>query len=152
MKTMLVSRRALVCALALSPLASAQGTVWTVDDDSPADFVELQPAINAASDGDLILLRPGVYQSASIDAKSLTLQVDGAPGSVEVNGLVSIFGYVPPALSISNIAAHQSVTIRGLRANAWGFSIPDLVVSVGACQGPVLFEDCEFVNGAGDAV
>jgi len=36
-------------------------TTWTVDDDGPADFSSIQEAINAASDGDIIYVKEGIY-------------------------------------------------------------------------------------------
>ena len=54
---------------------------WTVDDDGPADFNTIQAAIDAAADGDRILVHPGRYTGAKPDfepianfrGKSLTL-------------------------------------------------------------------------------
>ncbi len=36
-------------------------TTWTVDDDGKADFDNIQAAIDAASDGDEIVVMPGTY-------------------------------------------------------------------------------------------
>jgi len=55
--------------------AKASPTTWTVDDDGPADFSSIQEAINAASEGDTIFVRRGVYY-----------------GSVTVNKAVSLIG------------------------------------------------------------
>ncbi|MHC5065126.1 MAG: hypothetical protein ACYTG5_14260 [Planctomycetota bacterium] len=56
-----------LCGLgaALAPLA-AQKTI-VVDDSGGADFIDVQPAINAANPGDVIRIRHGVYGSAVID-------------------------------------------------------------------------------------
>ncbi len=35
--------------------------LWTVDDDGKADFDNIQAAVDAASDGDEILVEPGTY-------------------------------------------------------------------------------------------
>ena len=40
-------------------------TIWSVDDDGLADFVSIQEAIDAASDGDEIVVMPGVYTSSN---------------------------------------------------------------------------------------
>ncbi len=43
---------------------AAEGKLITVDDDAPANFTSIQPAINYASKGDLIEVRPGTYYEA----------------------------------------------------------------------------------------
>lgn len=53
--------------------ASAITHTWTVDDDSGADFIKIQDAISAASDGDTILVFPGIYSGNVVVDKSLTL-------------------------------------------------------------------------------
>jgi predicted outer membrane repeat protein len=56
---------------------------WTVDDDGKADFNNIQDAVDAASDGDEILVMPGTYTSTSSEVvnilgKEITLRsVDG---------------------------------------------------------------------------
>jgi hypothetical protein len=35
--------------------------ILTVDDDGPADFNNIQPAIDASADGDIIIVQPGLY-------------------------------------------------------------------------------------------
>jgi len=50
-----------MCGLvAFCGLAGA-GEVWYVDDDAPADFSTIQAALDAASDGDTIIVRDGYY-------------------------------------------------------------------------------------------
>jgi hypothetical protein len=39
-------------------------TTWTVDDDGKADFDNIQAAVDAASDGDEIIVMPGTYTSS----------------------------------------------------------------------------------------
>jgi pectin methylesterase-like acyl-CoA thioesterase len=51
--------RPLLISLCLTSTALA--TTWTVDDDGKADFDNIQAAVDAASNGDEILVMPGTY-------------------------------------------------------------------------------------------
>jgi hypothetical protein len=53
--------RPLLISLCLTSTALA--TTWTVDDDGKADFDNIQAAVDAASDGDEIVVMPGTYTS-----------------------------------------------------------------------------------------
>ncbi len=53
--------RPLLISLFLTSTALA--TTWTVDDDGKADFDNIQAAVDAASDGDEIVVMPGTYTS-----------------------------------------------------------------------------------------
>ena len=48
-----------VCVLSGATFA----TTWTVDDNGKADFDNIQAAVDAASDGDEIIVMPGTYTS-----------------------------------------------------------------------------------------
>ena len=45
--------------------ATSQATTWTVDDDGPADFDNIQAAVDFASHGDEIIVYPGTYTSTN---------------------------------------------------------------------------------------
>ncbi|MFB0525122.1 MAG: NosD domain-containing protein, partial [Phycisphaerae bacterium] len=47
--------------ICLLPVFTCQGQIITVDDDGPADFKNIQDAINASVDGDTVVVRPGTY-------------------------------------------------------------------------------------------
>lgn len=72
---------AAVLALAAGALAPAAGAaVYTVDDDRPADFSSIQAAINAASNGDEIVVRAGRYkETLSFLGKGLTVRSESGP-------------------------------------------------------------------------
>ena len=81
--------------VAMTSLASA--TTWTVDDDGidfpTADFSAVQDAIDAADDGDEILVYPGTYQGTQFDSavldplgKSITIQAVGSPEETVLDG------------------------------------------------------------------
>ncbi len=63
----------------------------TVDDDGPADFATIQPAINASNLGDTVFVMPGVYN-----------------GPITMKGGVKLLGYGPHVTTITgnNTAIH----------------------------------------------
>lgn len=67
-------------------LPAAAQTQWTVDDDGPADFADLQLAIDTAAAGDRLLIQPGVYGSALLD-KRLSLLGDPSEPRPRISGL-----------------------------------------------------------------
>jgi len=74
--------RHLIAAVVLSLTGSAMAETWTVDDDGPADFDNIQAAVDAAIDGDEIVVEPGTYASedyyvVDMGGKSLTLRSSG---------------------------------------------------------------------------
>lgn len=79
------------CAtVAISSVATA-ATTFTVDDNGPADFSSIQAAIDAASDGDTILVSPGTYTSSNssvveIQGKSLTVESVGGKSQTFLDG------------------------------------------------------------------
>jgi hypothetical protein len=114
--------------------ALAQGKVWVVDDD-PAlgvDFTTLQAAIDAAHDGDLLLVKAGTYAGFTIDGKSLAL-------TAELGAVVGVSSMI----RVTNLAADQRVVLRGIDR-------PQIAVPAGTpkdvlvsnCLGVVWFEDC----------
>ena len=68
---------AITAALLITPVNANGPKTWHVDDDRAqypdADFTKIQDAINAASDGDTIIVHAGVYNEHVVINKSLTL-------------------------------------------------------------------------------
>ncbi|HKE01908.1 MAG TPA: hypothetical protein VKE69_12915 [Planctomycetota bacterium] len=131
--------------LALAPSTRSAQKVWVVD-DTPGpgvDFVRIQNAVDAASEGDAILVKPGSYKPFVVDGKSLVIFADAPPPAVFVGP--PVFPLVVPAIAIvRNLAAGQSVSMRGIRFDAFTFSS----VRVESCDGAVLIEDCQGVSTA----
>ena len=75
--------RYLIAASVLGLTGSTTADIWTVDDDGPADFDNIQAAVDAASNGDEIVVEPGTYTSeensyvVDMDGKSITLRSSG---------------------------------------------------------------------------
>jgi hypothetical protein len=61
----------LICFL---PVLSSEAGIITVDDDGPADFQNIQDAINFSRDGDTIVVEPGTYhENVVFNGKAITL-------------------------------------------------------------------------------
>jgi len=132
--------RASLAVLLLAAPAAAQGAVWVVDAAAGpgSDFTDIQPAIAAAADGDVILVRGGLYSSFTLDARSLAIVgQDGADVQVYLGTSV-----------VRNVGPTQSVVLRGLDRIATGWFVD--APSFTDCDGPVWVEDCTFaVNNFG---
>lgn len=98
--------------LMLAPAASAQGKLWVVAKGGGpgVDFANIQPAVNAAADGDAILVGAGIYRSFQIDGKSLILVADEG-ADVQVRNTATV---IADFVRIVNLAADQVVLIDGI--------------------------------------
>jgi hypothetical protein len=79
--------------LLIVPAASFAGKIIYVDNDGPADFNSIQPAINDANDGDTILVADGTYRgngNRDIDfkGKAIALRSQNGPHNciIDCNG------------------------------------------------------------------
>lgn len=70
--------RAGLIGLVLGATALGQ-TTWTVDDDGGADFTDIQPAIEAAADGDTVLVSPGTYSGIDMLGKAIEVRSTDGP-------------------------------------------------------------------------
>jgi hypothetical protein len=131
----------------LAPAVLAQ-QVWTVSPQGP--LTTIQAAVNAAADGDLILVQSGTYPPFDVQAKSLTLVGDPAAE-------VFLFAVFPPGIpfdrgiEVRNLAANQRVVVRGID---FRIAVPDPLptAEIANCSGAVLFEDCEIAGSVGAGV
>ena len=120
---------ALSCLALVSMLsaAAAAGDVWVVDASGSGDFLDIQAAVDAASDDDTLLIMGGTYGGFSIASKELALASD-SPQTPRVNGLVTLSG----------LAKGGGLSLSGLHLKA-GFKVNN-------CKGTVLFTDCTFLE------
>lgn len=103
-----LARLLLVIPLVAGPLGAAVLTVHPIA--GQGDFLTVQAAVDASSDGDVILVAAGfTYPAFTIEAKSLTVAADGT-------GITSIDGRV----SVRAIASGQRVVIDRLVAAGAG--------------------------------
>ena len=142
MRCLVRSWLALSAVVFLAPVHGAQGKVWVID-NAPGpgiDFTSLAAGVAAASDGDVLLLKQGMYSSLSITGKALTVQAD--ENFVTIDGTAS---------SIQGLSAAQSVHVRGVRwldpltlsANAGVVWVED--VRGPGRFGPISADDCSSV-------
>lgn len=99
------------------------------------DHSQIQSAVDAAQDGDTVLVKGGFYFSFAIDGKSLTLVAERGEQVTTGSGFPGVF----TANAVKNLHATQSVTIRGIDG---AYRITD-------CQGFVRIEDCVVQGQAG---
>lgn len=122
--------------LALACPTAPFSDVHVVDDDGGAgvDFVDLPAAIQAAAEGDTLLVRDGQYSAFTVNGKSLQIlaDTDQAP---QVDGTASVRA----------LASNQRVVLRGLSTGT-----PDGAgLSLLANAGSVWIEDCSFLGSVG---
>jgi hypothetical protein len=132
--------------LGTTSLAAAQGQVWVVDDDGGpgVDFTALQEAVDAAADGDTVLVRSGVYEPASVGLQTLAISGKSLVVQAERDARVVLRDVMGgQALAISGVAAGQQVVLRGLRFElAEEGGGPYLPVQILDNAGSVRIEDC----------
>lgn len=114
--------------LALVPLA--QQVIVVDDQPGPGvDFTSIQAAIDAAADGDTILVRSGEYASFAIDGKALRVIGDAQGGSKPRVPFGS------PLVALANAPEAHALVLRGLRIEPR--------IEIASCAGPVLLEEVE---------
>lgn len=125
----------LLVVACLSVASRAHADVRTV---GPAgQYPDLQSAIDAANDGDVLLVAPGAGGTFTVDGKSLVIAGDG-------NGTVKgSFG----TFAIRNLGSAQSVVLRNFEQTpSIGFG-PTPTCRIEQCAGSVFVEDCVLVDG-----
>ena len=80
---------------------SAGAASWHVEQDGSGDFLDIQPAVDAAASGDTILIGPGVYDEMQ------DIQPQGAPFTTH------IVVYSPPDKSLTYIGVGSGRVIVG---------------------------------------
>ena len=139
---------ALVFVVALAVPGLSQ-SVWQVDATQGADAIQI--AVDAASDGDLILVGPGDYNRVRIAGKGLTLIGEPALGGVQL----LLFDSGEQAASVGllelvDIGSSQSVRVEGFQLSGGSNSHPTLVVRQSAGSvvvGNVTVESAPAVSG-----
>ncbi len=118
------------------PLPLAGAEVLDVGGPNP-DHDQIEDAVVAAQDGDVLRIWPGHYESFWIDDKTLSLVSADDSGAVVVDG----------TFRVKNLAPHRSVEISGVSATA----LEGHALVVSDCQGSVRVREGVFVGGDIDA-
>ncbi len=122
---------ALALSLAGSATLAAQGAVLRVDAGGGGGFTTIQAAVDAAVDGELVLVATGTYAGFTIDGKSLVVAAD-AGASVLIQG----------GATLTNVSAIQTASLVGLEMEASDICPAEsALVSVVSCAGPVFLQD-----------
>ncbi|MEM7206075.1 MAG: hypothetical protein AAF628_37820 [Planctomycetota bacterium] len=110
----------LATLLVASSLLPAQGVTWVVDQAGGpgSQFTQIAPAVTAAANGDIIVIRSGTYFGFAT-SKALTLLGEGDVVIVVGPGLP--FPPGPPPVSISNLPAGTAFVAHNLRIEYWNF-------------------------------
>ena len=124
--------RVFVLAFVSSGLASpVSGGVLPVG--SPGGFPTIQSAVDAASDGDIVLIASGSYDGFVVDGVGITVVAD-------VGALVEI----DDPVRVRNLSAGQQAALRGLTIGGFSFAEPETVaLRVSNCLGSVRVIDCD---------
>jgi hypothetical protein len=117
--------------------APARAGVIIVDAAAQRGFTEIQPAIDAASHGDTILVKSGSYGGFTIDGKGLTVVGDAGPLPI-----------VAGAVVIQNLAQGRTLVLARIQVTGdRSISGPppfDQTLLVDNCAGAVRFVESEF--------
>ena len=79
--------------------SAALADTWTVDDDGKADFDNIQAAVDAASDGDEVVVMPGTYTGSgsyvvNMNGKGILLRSQEGPQTTIVGKISEMFSFV----------------------------------------------------------
>lgn len=123
----------LILAL-VSSSANVRADVLTVG-PSGADFTQIKTAVQAAADGDAILVKAGTYDGFLVDDKALRI-VNVSAASVLVQGVVRVHDLSPGKTLVLSGIDVQAEAAEGL--------------IVFASAGAVRVQDGDFLGGPGD--
>ncbi len=116
------------------------GNVLVVDDDGPAPFVSIQAAVNAAQEGDVVLVRPGNYTGFVALNKSLIV-VGDLGAAIVVQGTVRVV----------DLAASKFVVLANLLVTGTNFVPIEQSAGLDLANnaGSVRVEACTLTGGNG---
>lgn len=147
-----VNRGLVIGFLVLFVVMPCAGRVITVDDDGSADFNTIQAAIDDASEGDTIVVQPGMYyENVQFNGTNVVLTGTDANNRSVVNSTVIDGNDMDSALIFSGtedascVVAGLTIT-GGLAANGGGISGNGAGVTISRC---VIRNNKASANGGG---
>ncbi|MFN0242195.1 MAG: hypothetical protein ACKVWV_04820 [Planctomycetota bacterium] len=131
----------LVSASALIVSSRVHADVLVVNGAGGTPWQSIQAAVDAASDGDTILVKRGVYRAFQIVSKGVRVFVDR-------NHSVQVFGKVV----VADLAAAKTVVIAGLEMNGAPLAsgTQARALELWQCSGAVRVQDCRVLAGPDD--
>src|SRR5262245_61421313 len=140
---------ALLASAFVLPLAPVCATEWVVNSDGSAQFTDIQAAVDAAQDGDLVRVMPGSYGKVSILHKLVSLLGTDAAGTT----IASLRIMSAPA-GFVNISALTISSNTGFTADQATIVLRDCTgedLHIGSCQ-TVFVENWHGRRGTSDTV
>lgn len=134
-------QRFLIQVLAPLTLAAGQARAGVITvGPTGQNFTTIQAGVDAAVDGDVLLVKPGSYASFQITSKALAVVADGA--GVNVNSPVTV----------ASTSAGQIVHLSGLTVSAFPSGPPYTALTISNCSGIVRLQDLTLTGvGVGSA-
>jgi hypothetical protein len=133
-------RQLLQTVLSFSALATwVNANVLVVDASGSGNFIDIQPAVNAATDGDTILIKTGAYSTFDVIDKALTIVGDSG-AVVQIQGGIQANSLAPGktlVLENMNATGHSSIDPN----TRYGLYLSDN-------HGHVRVESCSVVGAA----
>ncbi|MEM7310827.1 MAG: hypothetical protein AAF682_29420 [Planctomycetota bacterium] len=127
-------------AASLALAAAPHADVLLVDGaGGPGAFIGIQGAILAASEGDTIVVEEGDYAEFEVVGKSLSIVAEEGA----LVRIVGAFTSLTAPLEVRDLAADQSVTVRGLVVYPDAISSGEPAVQLRDNAGVVLLEDVQ---------
>jgi hypothetical protein len=102
------------------------------------DFTSLQSAIDAASSGDIVLVRDGLYGES--------ISVPAAGKSIVIVGDAAIPPRIRGLLDFDGVTAENVIALRGLELSGVVFAAPVTKPTVRIGAGTLLVEDCDITG------
>lgn len=120
--------------LSISAAASAQGAVWVVDDDGGPGvaFTSIQSAVDAAANGDTVLVKDGTYdEQVRVFSKELAIVAEQGATVLVLRGI-----------RVQGLPPSGGLLLRGLEVPGSPTQPFADALVVSSSQGPVWVEDC----------